>query len=106
MKNISIGDPVFINKSRVWIPDEVAAIVNCDVVISLIGERPGLAIYKSSSAYLIYRLNKNAVEADRTVISNIHDGGIPPVEAGAYLADLIQDVLKKKVSGVKLSQSK
>nr|WP_263327220.1 ethanolamine ammonia-lyase subunit EutC [Neobacillus sp. Marseille-Q6967] len=106
VKNISIGDPVFINRSRVWIHDEVAAIVNCDVVISLIGERPGLATSKSISAYLIYRPNKDTVEADRTVISNIHDGGIPPVEAGAYLADLIEDVLNNKVSGVKLAQLK
>lgn len=106
VKNISIGDPVFIKRSRVWIQDEIASIVNCDVVISLIGERPGLATSKSISAYLIYRPNDNTVEADRTVISNIHEGGIPPVEAGAYLADLIDEVLKHKVSGVKFTQLK
>ncbi|QCJ44289.1 ethanolamine ammonia-lyase subunit EutC [Bacillus sp. S3] len=106
VKNISTGDPVFIKRSRVWIQDELASIVNCDVVISLIGERPGLATSKSISAYLIYRPNEDTVEADRTVISNIHDGGIPPVEAGAYLADLIADVLKHKASGVKFAQLK
>lgn len=106
VKNISIGDPVFIKRSRVWIQDEIASIVNCDVVISLIGERPGLATSKSISAYLIYRPNDNTVEADRTVISNIHEGGIPAVEAGAYLADLIDEVLKHKVSGVKFTQLK
>lgn len=104
VKNISMGEPVFIKRSRVWIQDEIASITNCDVVISLIGERPGLATSKSISAYLIYRPTENTVEADRTVISNIHEGGIPPVEAGAYLADLIEKVLKLKVSGVKLTQ--
>ncbi|WP_453990035.1 ethanolamine ammonia-lyase subunit EutC [Bacillus nitroreducens] len=104
VKNISIGEPVFIKRSRVWIQDEIASITNCDVVISLIGERPGLATSKSISAYLIYRPTENTVEADRTVISNIHDGGIPPVEAGAYLADIIEKVLTHKVSGVKLTQ--
>ncbi|MEH7379369.1 ethanolamine ammonia-lyase subunit EutC [Bacillus sp. JJ1533] len=103
-KNISMGEPVFIKNSRVWIQDEIAAITNCDVVISLIGERPGLATSKSISAYLIYRPTENTVEADRTVISNIHEGGIPPVEAGAYLADVIERVLTHKVSGVKLAQ--
>jgi ethanolamine ammonia-lyase small subunit len=106
VKNISIGDPVFIKRSRVWIQDEIAKIVNCDVVISLIGERPGLATSKSISSYLIYRPSQDTVEADRTVISNIHEGGIPPVEAGAFLADLLADVLKAKASGVKFAQMK
>ena len=104
VKNISYGNPVFIKRSRVWIQDEIASIVNCDVVISLIGERPGLATSNSISAYLVYHPNEHTVEADRTVISNIHDGGIPPIEAGAYLSDLIADVLKYQASGVKLTQ--
>jgi ethanolamine ammonia-lyase small subunit len=106
VKNISVGQPVFIKRSRVWIQDEIAKITNCDVVISLIGERPGLATAKSISAYMIYRPDKDSVEADRTVISNIHDGGIPPVEAGAYLADLLADIIKHKASGVKYAQMK
>ncbi|WP_042355555.1 ethanolamine ammonia-lyase subunit EutC [Bacillus rubiinfantis] len=104
VKKISYGEPIFIKRSRVWIQDEIASIANCDVVISLIGERPGLATAKSISAYLVYRPTNQTVEADRTVISNIHDGGIPPIEAGAYLSDLIQDVLTYKASGVKLAQ--
>lgn len=106
VKKISVGQPVFIKRSRVWIQDEIAKITNCDVVISLIGERPGLATAKSISAYMIYRPGKDSVEADRTVISNIHDGGIPPVEAGAYLADLLADIIKHKASGVKYAQMK
>lgn len=103
-KQISVGEPIFIKRSRVWIQDEVAKIVNCDVVISLIGERPGLATSKSLSAYMIYRPNEHTVEADRTVISNIHQGGIPPVEAGAYLSEVISKILKHQVSGVKLTK--
>ncbi|MCM3572302.1 ethanolamine ammonia-lyase subunit EutC [Mesobacillus subterraneus] len=106
VKKVSVGQPVFIKRSRVWIQDEIARITNCDVVISLIGERPGLATSKSISAYMIYRPGKESVEADRTVISNIHDGGIPPVEAGAYLADLLADILKHKASGVKYAHLK
>ncbi|WP_349409990.1 ethanolamine ammonia-lyase subunit EutC [Pseudalkalibacillus sp. SCS-8] len=105
-KGISMGKPVFIRKSRVWIQDEVASIVDCDLVISLIGERPGLATSRSISAYLIYRPDESSVEADRTVFSNIHDGGVPPVEAGAYLADVIEEMLEHRVSGVKFSQLK
>lgn len=104
LKGITIGTPVFIKRSRVWIQDEVAKIVNCDVVISLIGERPGLATAKSISAYMIYRPNEHSVEADRTVYSNIHDNGVPPAEAGAHLADTIAEMLKYKMSGVKFAR--
>jgi ethanolamine ammonia-lyase small subunit len=36
------------------------------------------------------------------VVSNIHAQGTPAVEAGAYIAELIGMILKKKVSGVAL----
>ncbi|WP_028783845.1 ethanolamine ammonia-lyase subunit EutC [Thalassobacillus devorans] len=105
-KGLSMGKPVFIRKSRVWIQDEVASLVDCDVVVSLIGERPGLATSKSISAYLIYCPNENSVEADRTVFSNIHEGGVPPIEAGAYLSEVIEGMLHHKASGVKYAQLK
>ncbi|WP_019122992.1 ethanolamine ammonia-lyase subunit EutC [Brevibacillus massiliensis] len=106
LKHISVGQPVFIKRGRVWVQDEVAALVGCEVVVSLIGERPGLATAESLSAYMIYRPNENSVESDRTVISNIHRGGTPPIEAGAHLADLIEDILRFKASGVKYMQLK
>lgn len=104
MRNISVGKPIFINKGRVWIQDQVAKIVGCKVVISLIGERPGLATAESLSAYMIYKPDANTVESDRTVISNIHRGGTLPIEAGAYLAELLEEILKYQASGVKYMQ--
>jgi ethanolamine ammonia-lyase small subunit len=44
------------------------------------------------------------IEAERMVVSNIHKGGIPPVEAGAYLGTLVQKILKYEASGVSLVQ--
>lgn len=102
---VKLGTPVFVKYGRVWVQDHVARLVNADVVISLIGERPGLGTAESLSAYLIYRPDENTVEADRTVISNIHKGGIPPAEAGAHLVDVLEQVLKAKASGVKLNQN-
>ncbi len=104
LKKISVAQPVFIKRGRVWAQDHVASIVNCDLVVSLIGERPGLATAESLSAYMIYRPNEQSVESDRTVISNIHKGGTTPVEAGAHLADIIAEILECKVSGVKYTQ--
>jgi ethanolamine ammonia-lyase small subunit len=42
------------------------------------------------------------LESARTVVSNIHEQGTPAVEAGAHIADLIETILHRKVSGVGL----
>ena len=44
-------------------------------------------------------------EARRTVISNIHRGGTPAVEAGAYIAEVIKKMLDKKKSGIDLKEA-
>ncbi|MEE0776847.1 MAG: ethanolamine ammonia-lyase light chain EutC, partial [Bacillota bacterium] len=85
--------------------DDIGMELQCDVVLELIGERPGLGTASSMSAYLIYKPSKDTVEADRTLISNIYAGGTPPVEAGAQLVDLIKDILKYKATGVKLNEA-
>lgn len=103
--NISVGAPVFIKNGRVRVMDEVGMILGSDVVLNLIGERPGLGTASSMSAYLIYKPTKDTVEADRTLISNIYKGGTPPVEAGAQLVELIKDILKHKATGVKLNEA-
>jgi ethanolamine ammonia-lyase small subunit len=53
-------------------------------------------------AYLAYKPTIAMEESRRTVISNIHAGGTPPVEAGAQIAELAQSMLKHKMSGVDL----
>ncbi|WP_026183883.1 ethanolamine ammonia-lyase subunit EutC [Desulfitobacterium hafniense] len=103
VSGIKTGAPFFVRYGRVWVEDQVANLVNADVVVSLIGERPGLGTAESLSAYMIYRPDETTVEADRTVISNIHKGGIPPAEAGAHLADVIKQILKARASGVRLN---
>lgn len=102
---IRVGTPIFVKHGRVWVQDEVAKLLNAEVVISLIGERPGLGTAESLSAYMIYRPNEKTVEADRTVVSNIHRGGIPPAEAGAHLVDLLKQILEAKASGVSLTRN-
>ncbi len=104
LKNISTAKPIFIKRGRVWVQDEVAALVDCKLVISLIGERPGLNTDESLSAYMIYRPNEKSVEADRTVISNIHKGGFASVEAGAHLSELIEQMLLAECTGVSFAR--
>lgn len=101
---IDTGTPFYIEKGRVAVMDDVGEVLQPDVVVLLIGERPGLVSAESLSAYLCYRPRIGTIEADRMVISNIHKGGIPPVEAGAYIGTVIQKILKYEASGVSLVQ--
>ena len=39
-------------------------------------------------------------ESDYTVVSNINRFGMPPVEAAAYIAELIPKMLREKASGL------
>jgi len=101
---ISVGRPFFIKYGRVGIMDEVAPLLACDVIVEFIGERPGLITADSMSAYMAYRPDHTTVEAERTVISNIHKGGTPPAEAGAHLATIVKKMIDNKVSGMKLAE--
>lgn len=71
----------------------------------LVGERPGLVTAESMSAYIAYKPTVGMPEARRTVISNIHKGGTPAVEAGAYIAEIIKKMLDKKKSGIDLKEA-
>jgi ethanolamine ammonia-lyase small subunit len=102
-EGISVGTPFFVKYGRVGVMDEVGALLNCDVVVELIGERPGLITAESMSAYMVHKANEKTVEADRTIISNIHKGGTPPAEAGAHMATVVKQMLAQKASGVALS---
>ena len=100
--NIKIGTPFFVKYGRVPAMDVISEITQAEVTCVLIGERPGLITSESMSAYIAYRAKINMREARRTVISNIHNGGTAPVEAGAYIADIIKMMLDKKASGIEL----
>ncbi|TYR78911.1 ethanolamine ammonia-lyase subunit EutC [Priestia megaterium] len=101
---LDVGVPFYIEKGRVAVMDDIGELIRPKVVVLLIGERPGLISAESLSAYLCYEPKKGMIEAERMVVSNIHKGGIPPVEAGAYLGTLVQKILKYEASGVSLVQ--
>ncbi len=102
MRGIQTGTPLFVRYCRVGAGDAVGDVTGCELVCVLVGERPGLVTDKSMSAYITYKPHTGVSESARTVVSNIHAQGTPAAEAGAYIAELIETILKKKVSGVGL----
>ena len=102
VRGITLGKGIYVKYCRVGAGDAVGDLTGCDVVCVLVGERPGLVTDKSMSAYITYKPHTGVSESSRTVVSNIHAQGTPAVEAGAYVAELIDTILQKKVSGVGL----
>ena len=100
--NLKVGTPFFVKYGRVGAEDSVAKILGAKVTVILLGERPGLATSSSLSAYCVYGGYPGIPEANRTVVSNIHKAGTPPVEAGAYIAELCKQIFDKKASGLDL----
>ena len=101
-KGLTVGTPFYMRFGRVAAEDQVAEVLGAKVVCVLIGERPGLATAESMSAYIVYNSYVGIPEAKRTVVSNIHKDGLTAVEAGAYITEVIQQILDRKASGVDL----
>jgi ethanolamine ammonia-lyase small subunit len=99
---LTLGTPFFIQYCRVGIMNDIGDLIQPDVLILLIGERPGLGRAESMSAYMAYRPSAGHTDADREVICNIFDGGgTNPLEAGAYAIQMAKKMIKIQASGVK-----
>ncbi len=99
-----VGTPFFLRYGRVKAQDEIGYMLQAEANLLLIGERPGLGQSESLSCYCVYKPTPETVESDRMVISNIHSGGTPPVEAAAVIVDLTKKMLEQKASGLKLKR--
>jgi ethanolamine ammonia-lyase small subunit len=100
---LTVGTPFFIENCRVGVMNDVNTVVDAKVVLLLIGERPGLGIADAMSAYLGFHPEPGKTDAERDLICMITvHGGTNPLEAGAYVVELIQKTLKYGASGVEL----
>jgi ethanolamine ammonia-lyase small subunit len=97
-----LGTPIFVKYGRVATMDKISEALNAKITVLLVGERPGLATGESMGCYMAYESSTLKPESQRTVISNIHKNGTPPVEAGAQIVHLIEIMMKEKNSGVNL----
>lgn len=104
LAGIETGTPVFVKFGRVGVMDAIGEDLGAEAAIIFVGERPGLITAESLSAYMIYHPRRGVAEAERTVLSNIHAGGTPPIEAGAHLATIMKNILEKKASGINLEK--
>jgi ethanolamine ammonia-lyase small subunit len=94
-----VGRPFYIRHCRVGVLNDVGELLDPEVVVLLIGERPGLATAESLSAYMAYRPRSGHTDANRNLISNIHARGVPTAEAAERVLALAGQMMKTKLSG-------
>jgi ethanolamine ammonia-lyase small subunit len=100
----SVGQTFVIRHCRVGILNEIGELLRPTVAILLIGERPGLATAVSLSAYLAYCPVAAHTDADRNLISNIHDRGVKADAAARRILNLAAQMMKAKGSGSQLRE--
>jgi ethanolamine ammonia-lyase small subunit len=102
---INVGTPFFIKFGRVGVINDVNDVIGADVVLILIGERPGLGIADAMSAYMGWRPTAGKTDAERDVVCMItQNGGTNPLEGGAFVVETIKKTLKYQASGVELKE--
>ena len=116
-RKLKIGQPILAPYGRVKLAESIGDALKAQLVVTLIGERPGgdALASRSMSAYFAYRLNDKATQKsaasfsgnataqyEYSVLSNIYTGGLPPIEAGSVIAEKVFEILKFKAAGNRL----
>jgi ethanolamine ammonia-lyase small subunit len=99
----TLGTPFFVRYCRVGVMNDVNDVIGADVVVLLIGERPGLGVADALSVYSGWRPGPGKSDAHRDVICMITaNGGTNPLEAGAFAVEHVKQVIANEASGVEL----
>jgi ethanolamine ammonia-lyase small subunit len=99
---IEVGHSVVATGARVALGDEIGAILGADMIVMLIGERPGLSAPDSLGAYLTFAPRVGLSDAERNCVSNIHGSGLGYEEAAFRIAWLVREGLARRITGVAL----
>jgi ethanolamine ammonia-lyase small subunit len=98
------GRPFCLRYCRVGLLNEIGELLDPRVVVLLIGERPGLATAESLSAYMAYRPQPGHTDAQRNLISNIHERGVSWESAARRIAGLARLMGRLESSGVNVKE--
>jgi ethanolamine ammonia-lyase small subunit len=99
-----LGRPFIVRHCRVGVMNHVGELLRPEVVVLLIGERPGLATAESLSAYMAFRPRKGDNDAHRNLISNIHSRGVPVELAASRIVNLAAQMKAQQASGAQVKE--
>lgn len=89
-------------QARVALGDDIGEALGAQLVIVLIGERPGLSAADSLGLYLTWQPRRGCVDSQRNCISNIRPAGLDDASAARTCAYLVNAAFRSGYSGVNL----
>jgi ethanolamine ammonia-lyase small subunit len=101
---IRLGRTFLVRYCRVGVMNDIGELLDPEVVVLLIGERPGMITAESLSAYFAYRPRVGHNDAHRNLISNIHSRGVSIVDASRRILSMVQQLRAKRLSGVEVKE--
>ncbi len=102
----SLAPLVLVEQGRVAIGDEIGELLRAELVVILIGERPGLSVADSVGIYLTYAPQRGRNDAERNCISNIHPQGLSYAAASELLIYLLVQARQRRLTGVGLKDDR
>lgn len=102
LKDYKLGPLVLTRLGRVAIGDEIGQCLGAKAVVVIIGERPGLSSADSLGVYLTYEPTIGKTDERRNCVSNIRPGGLEFEAASVKTRYLLEEALKRRLSGVEL----
>lgn len=93
---------IIATQARVALGDEIGQLLGVEMVLVLIGERPGLSSPDSLGLYLTAGPRPGLTDAERNCISNVRPAGLSYAEAAHKLTYLIEGARRLGRTGVDL----
>lgn len=91
-----------VNQGRVAVGDDVGECLQAQMVLVLIGERPGLTSPDSMGIYLTWHARRGSKDSDRNCISNIRPQGLGYKDACQRAIYLLKEARRLELSGINL----
>ncbi len=98
----SLSPVILVEQGRVAVADEIGELLGAQMVLILIGERPGLSSPDSLGLYFTYAPKVGLSDAHRNCISNVRLAGLSYAMAAHRLLYLMREACRRQLSGVNL----
>ena len=95
-----------VEQGRVAVGDVISELLGVRLMIVLIGERPGLSSPDSLGIYLTWAPRLGRHDAERNCISNVRPEGLPYEAAAARLVYLVDEAMRRQITGVDLKDDR
>jgi ethanolamine ammonia-lyase small subunit len=99
---MSLAPLVIVRQGRVAVGDEVGQLLGLELVVVMIGERPGLSSPDSMGLYMTWQPRIGLTDERRNCISNVRPAGLVYRDAARKLHYLVSEARRRRLSGVAL----